>query len=46
MTAAAASFFAYLFAGFVPNALIALPVALVLMIGALFLLRAIVNKRN
>ena len=46
MTAAAASFFAYLFAGFVPNALIALPVALALMVGALFLLRAIVNKRN
>ena len=46
MTAAAASFFAYLFAGFVPQAAIALPVALVIMVGALFLMRAIVNKRN
>jgi len=45
MTVAAASFVAYLFAGFVPNALIALPVALVLMIGALFLVKGILEKR-
>ena len=46
MTVAGVSFFAYLFAGFVPNALVALPVALVLMIAALFLVRAVLNKRN
>ena len=46
MTVAAVSFVAYLFAGFVPNAIIALPVALVLMIGALFLVRAIMSKKN
>ena len=46
MTVAAVSFVAYLFAGFVPNAIIALPLALVLMIGALFLVRAIMSKRN
>ena len=46
MTVAAVSFVAYLFAGFVPNAIIALPVALVLMIGALFLVRALMSKRN
>ena len=46
MTVAVVSFVAYLFAGFVPNAIIALPVALVLMIGALFLVRAITSKRN
>ena len=45
MTVAGVSFFAYLFAGFVPNALVALPVALVLMIAALFLVRAVLNKR-
>ena len=46
MTVAGVSFFAYLFAGFVPNAIIALPVALVLMVGALFLVRAVLSKRN
>ena len=46
MTVAGVSFFAYLFTGFVPNALVALPVALVLMIAALFLVRAVLNKRN
>ncbi len=46
MTAAAASFFAYLFAGFVPKAVIALPVALAIMVGALFLVRAVLNKRE
>jgi Na+/H+ antiporter NhaC len=46
MTVAVVSFAAYLFAGFVPNAIIALPLALVLMIGALFLVRAIMSKRN
>ena len=46
MTAAAVSAVAYLFAGFVPNAFIALPVALALMIGALFLLRAILNRKQ
>ena len=46
MTVAGVSFLAYLFAGFVPNALVALPVALILMIAALFLVRAVLNKRN
>ncbi len=39
ITAAAVSFAAYLFAGFVPNALIALPVAILLMVGTLFVLK-------
>ncbi len=39
ITVAAVSFVAYLFAGFVPNALIALPVAIVLMIATLFVMR-------
>ena len=46
MTTAAASFFAYLFAGFVPKAVIALPVALLLMIGTLFLMKGLVAKRQ
>ena len=46
MTVAAVSFLAYLFAGFVPNALIALPVALVLMVGTLFLVRWALNKKQ
>ena len=39
ITVAAVSFVSYLFAGFVPNAVIALPVAVVLMIGTLFVIR-------
>ena len=36
ITVAAVSFVAYIFAGFVPNAWIALPVSIVLLIGAIF----------
>lgn len=39
VVAAGVSFAAYLVAGFVPNALIALPIAVVLMIGTLFVIR-------
>ena len=46
MTAAAASFFAYLFAGFVPNAVIALPVALAILLLALFAMKALLAKKN
>ena len=45
VTAAAVSFVAYLVAGFVPNALIALPVAIVLMVGTLFVIRTVQTKR-
>lgn len=41
ITAAAVSFVSYIFAGFVPNAVIALPVAIVLMLGTLFVIRKI-----
>jgi len=44
MTAAGVSFFAYIFAGLVPNALIALPFAIALMVCALVLLRKIMGS--
>ena len=43
MTAAGVSFFAYIFAGLVPNALIALPFAIAMMLCALVVLRKILN---
>ena len=43
ITVAAVSFFAYIFAGFVPNAIIALPVAIALMIATLVLARKLVK---
>ena len=43
LTAAGVSFVAYIVAGLVPNALIALPVAVVLMIGALLLMRKVLK---
>lgn len=46
VTAAAVSFAAYLFAGFVPNALIALPVAVVLMAGTLFGIRMVQKRKQ
>lgn len=46
VTAAAVSFVAYLFAGFVPNALIALPVAIVLMVGTLFGIRMVQVRKK
>ena len=36
---------AYLFAGFVPNELIALPVAIVLMVGTLFGIRVVQGRK-
>ena len=45
MTVAGVSFIAYLIAGFVPNALIALPIAIVLMIGTLFFVKDIMKKK-
>ena len=46
MTAAAVSFVAYIIAGFVPNAFVALPVAVVLMLATLFVLKATLGKKN
>ena len=46
MTAAAASFIGYIFAGFVPNAAIALPVALAVMVGMLFAMKAILSRKK
>ncbi len=46
VAAAAVSFVAYLFAGFVPNALIALPVAVVLMVGTLFGIRMVQARKK
>jgi len=45
LTAAGVSFVSYILAGFVPNAWIALPVAVVLMIGTLLVIRAVVKKK-
>jgi len=45
LTAAAVSFVSYVFAGFVPNAWIALPVALALMIGTLTVIRMVVKRK-
>ncbi|MBQ2714878.1 MAG: Na+/H+ antiporter NhaC family protein [Clostridia bacterium] len=39
------SFISFLIAGFVPNALIALPISIVLMIGSLFVTRHIVKRK-
>ena len=46
ITVAGVSFVAYLIAGFVPNALIALPIALGLMIGTLLLMKKIIKRRE
>ena len=43
ITVAAVSFVAYIIAGFVPNAVIALPVAIVLMIAVLIILRTLMG---
>ncbi len=40
------SFVSFIIAGFVPNALIALPVSIVLMIGSLFVTKYLVNKND
>ena len=46
VTAAAVSFVAYLVAGFVPNAVIALPVAVVLMVGTLIVIGKVGRLRG
>jgi len=46
MTVAAVSFVSYIIAGFIPNAFIALPIAIVLMLGTLFVLKAVLGKKN
>ena len=46
LTVAAVSAVAYVVAGLVPNALIALPVAIALMIATLVVIRALTNKKN
>ena len=45
LTSAAVSFVAYIIAGFVPNAFIALPIAIVLMVATLFGIRAFTAKK-
>jgi Na+/H+ antiporter NhaC len=45
ITAAAVSFVAYIIAGFIPNAFIALPIAIVMMIAALFVIKNISGKK-
>ena len=44
ITVAAVSVVAYVVAGFVPNALVALPVAILLMLGTMLVLRKVMNK--
>ncbi len=46
ITVAAVSFVSYIIAGFVPNAWIVLPISIVLMIGTLFVLKAILDKKE
>lgn len=46
LTAAGVSFVAYIFAGFIPNAFIALPVAIVLMLVTMFLMRTKIMKKG
>ncbi len=45
LTVAGVSFVCYLFAGFVPNWYIALPVGIALMLATLFVIKAITNKK-
>ncbi len=46
LTVAGVSFVAYIIAGFVPNAFITLPIAIVMMIGTLLLIRAFAVKKQ
>ncbi len=46
LTVAGVSFVSYIIAGFVPNWMITLPIALVLMIGTLFVIKAISGKKK
>ena len=45
LTVAGVSFVSYIIAGFVPNALIVLPIAIVLMIGTLIVLKKCVKAK-
>ena len=45
-TVAIVSFFTYIIAGFIPNALIVLPIGIVLMLAALFVIRAVTNRHS
>jgi len=46
ITVAAVSFVSYLITGFIQNWLIALPIAIVLMIGTLFIIRSFTEKKT
>ena len=46
LTVAGVSFVSYIIAGFVQNAWIALPIAIVLMIGTLFVLKVVLGKKQ
>ncbi len=46
ITVAAVSFVSYIIAGFVPNAAIVLPIAVVLMIGTLVVIKSVAAKKN
>ena len=46
LTTAAVSFVAYIIAGFIPNAFIALPIAIVLMVATLFGIKAFTAKKQ
>ena len=46
ISVAAVSFVAYIISGFVPNALIALPVAILLMLGTLMVLRKVIGEKE
>ena len=45
ITVAAVSFVSYIIAGFVPNAFVVLPIAIVLMVGTLFVIKVLTNKK-
>ena len=44
ITVAAVSFVSYIIAGFIPNAAITLPIAIVLMIATLFVMRKVMKQ--
>ena len=46
IAAAAVSFVSYVIAGFIPNAFITLPVAILLMLGTLAVIKAVHRKKS
>ena len=46
MTVAAVSFVGYLLAGFLPNALVVLPVSIALLVVALLIVKAVTKKKH